>query len=75
VSLDATDLVGAFIDEQARVNSALDEGDVNNLVADFSTITGETIGFQSDSISTVAMATPHTWNDGIMEWNFFQWLP
>jgi hypothetical protein len=74
MALDASDLIDGLVNEQARLNSAVDAGDINNLVADFSALSGETIGFQSDSIATVAMTTPHTWNDGVSEWNFFQWV-
>jgi hypothetical protein len=74
VSIDAGDLVDNSLNEQARVNSAIDTGDVNNLVADFAVLgSGEPIGFQADALATATSTPPHLWDDGQSFWGTCTW--
>ena len=73
MSLDATDLVDGLLNEQARVNSALDAGDINQLVADFQGVSGETVGMTESLSTTVTGNPPHNWGDGQSQWGYFSW--
>lgn len=74
MAIDAGDLVDHFLNDQARVNSAIDTGDVNNLVADFATLgSGELIGFQAETITPTATSPPHLWDDGTSYWGLATW--
>lgn len=72
MALDASDLVESFLDDQARVNSALDDGDPNNLVTDTAQVTGEKVGMQTETISTATTSPPNTY-DGAATWGFVSW--
>jgi hypothetical protein len=69
------DWIGDLLDEQARKNNMLTEGDINDLVSDFQDVSGETLGFQGDSVAAIALAAPHAWGDAPTktQWGFFQW--
>jgi hypothetical protein len=76
MSLDASDLVDQLLDDQARVNSAVDDGDIANLVADFQSIFGETVGFTGEAVTTTLTAPPHNWDDTPgtnTVYGFFSW--
>lgn len=72
MALDANDLVESFLDDQARVNAAVDNGDINNLVADTATAS-DTIGFQAETVTNTDYAAPHHWGDGHSFWGFVTW--
>lgn len=58
MALDAADLIDGMMNEQARVNSAIDAGDINNLVADTTGIQGERVGLIESFLTTV-WTSPH----------------
>ncbi len=64
-----------MLTEQARVNQAVDDGDVNNLISDFQGVAGELVGLTG--AETVAATTvgnpPHKWDDAQTAWNYFTW--
>lgn len=72
MSLDGGDLIDGMLNEQARVNAAVDAGDVNDLVADYQQVTGEAIGLV-ETVSTQYMGgNPHTVGDGQTWVGYFQ---
>jgi hypothetical protein len=76
MSLDASDFIDNLLDEQARFNSAVDDGDIANLVADFQTLSGELIGMVSEAVAATATAPPHKWDDPVTNntlYGFFSW--
>jgi hypothetical protein len=75
VSIDSGDLVDSILTEQARINAAVDDGDIANAVADAQSITGEKIGFVTETVAGIAAGvTPHLWDDGQTTWGFFRWV-
>lgn len=74
MSLDASDLVDQLLDDQARVNAAVDDSDIANLVADFQTMSGELIGFVTEGVATTQPTSPHNWDQGANTvYGFFTW--
>lgn len=75
MSLDASDLIDNLLDDQARVNSAVDEGDINNVVADVQQITGEKVGLTgAETITPTSTGSPpHKYDDGQSQWGFASW--
>lgn len=74
MSLDGADFIDNLLDEQARLNSMADDGDVANLVADFQTIAGELVGFITEVLTTTGTNPPHNWNQGANTlYGFFSW--
>lgn len=75
MSLDASDLIDNLLDDQARVNSAVDDGDINSLVADAQQVTGEAVGLNgSETLTGSATGSPpHKYDDGQSQWGFASW--
>lgn len=75
MSIDASDLIDGLLNEQARVNSAVDDGDVNDLVADFQALSGEVVGLNgAETVTGTTMGhPPHNWGDGQSPWGYFSW--
>lgn len=73
--LDASDFIDNLLDEQARFNSAVDDGDIANLVADFQTVSGELVGLTgAESVGTTTYTLPHNWDQGVNTlYGFFSW--
>ena len=64
--------------EQARVNSLNDEGDVNITIEDLQAISDQEIGFEGGADAEIITAIdyggePHHWDDDDMVWGFFTW--
>ncbi len=72
MSIDSSDLVGQFLDEQSRINNAVDDGDINSLVVDNPGL-ADNLGSSTDAITTSATTPPHKWDDGQSAWGFFSW--
>ena len=75
MSIDVTDLVDNLLDEQARLNSAVDDGDMNNAVTDSNVLGGDAVGFTGAETVTATStgSPPHKWDDGQTQWNFAAW--
>lgn len=75
MSMDASDLVDSLLDEQARRNSALDEGEIENLITDVQSVYPvEPIGLNgAETTSTTGYTAPHHWGDGQSFWGFVRW--
>lgn len=75
MSMDVNDLLSSLLDDQARVNAAVDDSDINNLVADSQQVSGETIGLTEtvNAVTAGVSGLPHNWDDGHSMWNFFTW--
>jgi hypothetical protein len=75
MSINSDDLIGSFLNEQARLNSIADDGDVNNLVADLNGL-ADPLGTASDAIATSTGNPPHLWDDVVAnhtQYGFFSW--
>lgn len=72
MSIDSNDLVGQFLDEQSRINNAVDDGDINSLVVDNPGL-ADNLGSSTDAITTSTSTPPHLWDDGQSAWGFFSW--
>jgi len=69
--LNNDDLVSAFLDEQARLNFAVDDGDVNNLVADLVQVNTETVGMtESTSVTNLGTNGVYKYDDGLSKYGF-----
>lgn len=73
MSLDSSDLVDSVLTEQARLNTAFDDGDANNLVVDYQTITKDSLGLTETVTATGVGSPPHNWDDAQTAWNYFRW--
>lgn len=76
MALDSGDFIDNLLDEQARLNSLADDGDIANLVADFQIISGELVGMQAETVTPSATNPPHKWNDTPgtnTVYGFFSW--
>lgn len=75
MSLDAGDFIDNLLDEQARLNSIADDGDIANLVADFQTLSGELVGFTgAETVTPTGLTLPHNWDQGANTvYGFFSW--
>lgn len=77
MSMTNDDVVGQFLNEQARVNALNDEGDVNITIEDLQNVTEQEIVFEggaSEAITTIDYGPgPHRWDDDDMVWGFFTW--
>jgi hypothetical protein len=80
MSMTNDDVVGTFLNEQARVNALNDEGDVNIVVEDIFTIGAspiEEVGFEAGAAEIVTPieygGSPHRFDDDDMVWGFFTW--
>lgn len=72
MSVDANDLVEHYLDEQARINFAVDSGDINNLVGDIAGVSGETVGM-TETVGTATTAPPHKYDDNQSPYGFVSW--
>jgi hypothetical protein len=73
LSLDAADFVDSMLTEQARLNSAADDGDVNSLVADFQNVSGEKLGLAETITPSNVGVPPHKWDDAQSPWGYWRW--
>lgn len=72
MSIDSSDLIESFLDDQARVNAAVDNGDINNLVGDVGGFS-DTVGMQADSLVSAVTVTPHKYDDNQSAYGFVSW--
>ena len=72
MSIDANDLIESFLDDQARVNAAVDNGDINNLVGDVGGLS-DPIGMQADSLVSGVTTPPHKYDDNQSAYGFASW--
>jgi hypothetical protein len=70
MSISQDDFIGSLLDHQARVNFALDDGDVNSLVTDLYPLNVEEIGMGSDVANTSTTVPPHLYDDGQSAYGF-----
>jgi hypothetical protein len=76
MAINQQDLVGAFLDEQARINAAIDDGNVNNVVEDLQILSGDEAGPGVETLTTFTSHPPHYWDDSTpvnTVWGFFAW--
>jgi hypothetical protein len=76
MSMTNDDVVGQFLNEQARVNALNDEGDVNITIEDLQGVTEQEVVFDggSDEIITIDYGGgPHLYDDDDYVWGFFTW--
>jgi hypothetical protein len=77
MSMTNDDVVGQFLNEQARVNALNDEGDVNITIEDVQIILDQELGLEglgSEVITTIDYGSgPRHWGDDDMVWGFFVW--
>jgi hypothetical protein len=78
MAVNSADFIGAMLNEQARVNAAIDDGDVNVVVEDLFDIGAagtEEIGMAAGETITALDygGGPHHWGDDDMIWGFFKW--
>ncbi len=76
MSMTNDDVVGQFLNEQARVNALNDEGDVNITIEDVQAIAEQEVGFEGSAETIIAIdygGGPHHWDDDDMVWGFFTW--
>jgi hypothetical protein len=74
MAINSDDMVGALLNEQARLNFIADDGDVNNLVADLVAL-ADPVGVSTETLTPTATHPPHTWDDSGSNtlWGFFSW--
>jgi hypothetical protein len=74
MAINSDDFIGSLMNEQARLNSIVDDGDINTLVADISVI-ADPIGVGStETLTPTATHPPHLWDEGANTlWGFFSW--
>jgi hypothetical protein len=76
MSINSDDLVGALLDHQARVNFALDDGDINSVIEDLFLLPSsgtEPIGTATDVTKTSATNWPHKYDDAQSPYDFCSW--
>jgi len=76
MSMTNDDLVGHFLNEQARVNALNDEGDVNITIQDVQQVTEQEVVFEggAETLTVIEYGSgPHSWDDDDMVWGFFTW--
>ena len=72
MSINTDDLVNALLDHQARVNFALDDGDVNTVIEDLFA-PSDIIGTASDTTAHSTTNWPHLYDDGQSPYDFSSW--
>ena len=77
MAINSDDFIGNLLNEQARLNSAADDGDINSLVTDAAQL-ADILGTASDAIATSTGNPPHLWDDvagNHTNYGFFSWQP
>jgi hypothetical protein len=73
MAINSDDFIGSLMNEQARLNSIVDDGDVNTLVADIVGL-ADPVGTTAETLTPTATHPPHKWDEGTnTQWGFFSW--
>jgi hypothetical protein len=73
MAINSGDFVDGLLDHQARVNFAMDSGDINTLVEDYAPVNDPVGVGSTEAITKTTYTAPHHWGDGHSFWGFVQW--